>query len=649
MGYSNRDSRNRPRQNTNPALARNKDQRGGPGSSPGKSTREEFDAVPMEYRAQVKHRCQRHYVETKPGGAPDSRSSNIQKWHAEWLLGINNTAVQQSVVVSEDNSDTLVLEIEIDWRLLTNSGVDEGFIRPVINSRGWPVIPGSSIKGLFRKEWLRQGLPSAQLELFCGSRINSKPLHQGVLRFHAVQTRDLNCLKHSLDITHSQEDWQVGKTSDKSKKSRNAIGLVSLWKPQLLIMISSQPGSVNSEQWATIKDVLHQSLGAGLGGRTAAGYGRIASNTSYTEVFRCQLRGQGIAPKLLDVSGTPEFRPVSLRASIRGMAMRLFAGLLPPQQATKQVERLFGSLNGPTVGLLACHFRESAPIKLGKPAGPINRDSSYGWWDFSPPIVMKLQGSLVWELVKPCAYKQELSQLVAALHGLVMNLGGFSKGWRRVDHRLFPFYQSGEYYKKTPIGCHWDWVQVPTDEAWIQVRSKAGLEEMIEKARQSACIWLGAQGINIPSPPSECPARWREVIHPKKMFIWARQSESYEDCMAIDWFHLERPIKSGNAAIRDVRFKGSALTGQSRHPSKIGHVWHRMLPLHLDAVKDYESIADDYARTEEIIPEVWDGKFLEIVTFFAGMDDRSLENDFLLLMNKAQGGEGANFKPVRYA
>lgn len=649
MSYSNRDPRNRPRQNVNPALARNTGNRPAAGaSSPSRSNRDEYDAIPMEYRAQVRNRCQRHYVETKPKGAPSSWRSNIQKWHDEWLLGINRSANQRSITSDSAHPDILIQEIEVDWRLVTNSGVDEGFIRPVINSRGYPIIPGSSIKGLFRKQWLRQGLPAAQLESLCGSSVNSKPLHQGLLRFHAVQIMDLSCLERSLDITHSQENWQLGTIADQSKNERKAIGLVSLWKPKLLITISSQPESVAPEQWQIISKVLHQSLGAGLGGRTAAGYGRIRNTTVYKEVFSCELQGQGIAPKLLDVNGTSEFRPVSFRASIRGMAMRLFAGLLPAQQATKQVERLFGSLNGPTVGLLACHFQESAPISLGIPVGPRDKNYGFGRWEFQPPVVMNLKGSLAWELVKPCAYRQELSELIAALHGLVMSLGGFSKGWRRVDHRLFPLYQHQSYYAKTPIGCHWDWIRVPKEQAWIQVKSKAGLEELIEKARQCASDWLATQGITLSLPSGKCPSSWREVIHPQKMFIWARQAESHEDCMAIDWFHLDR-IKSGNPAIRDVRFKGTALTGQSRYPSRIGHIWHRMLPLHLETGDAYELISDDHAGQDKIVPEVWTGKYLELITFFAGMDNRMLENDFLLLMNRAFGGEGANFKPVRFA
>jgi len=329
------------------------------------------------------------------------------------------------------------------------------------------------------------------------------------------------------------------------------------------------------------------------------------------------------------------------------MAMRLFGGLLPAQQATIQVERLFGSLNGsrPTVGYLACHFQESSPTRLGKPIDPLDSNYGHGRWQFDPPDVMEVEGSLTWELVRPCAYKQELSALIAALHGLVMNLGGFSKGWRRVDHRLFPLYHNQSYYSKTPIGCHWDWIQVNSDTAWIQVRSKSGLEELIEHARHSALEWLRAQGSKITSLPGECPSRWREVIHPKKMLIWARQAESHEDCAAIDWFHLER-IKSGNPAIRDVRFKQSEITGRT---SRIGHIWHRMLPLHADDVGDYEPISEAHARSDKIIPEVWTGKYLEIVTFFPGLRDRALEQDFLTLMNRAQGGQGANFRPIRFS
>ena len=650
MSYSNRGGTNNLQPRNNQATARRQATRHGTSTPSIMSTRNEFDAVPMEYRAQVKHRCQRHFVEKKPKAPSRSWRSNIQQWHDEWLKAINKKAADRLDDDHCGDQDTLIEEVQIEWRLLANSGVDEGFIRPVINSFGFPLIPGSSIKGMFCNQWLKLGLPSDQLENLCGSRTNSKPLHQGLLRFHPVSVREDECLKKSLDITHSQAEWQLGTNHDRRKIEPRARGLISLWRPKLKIVISSQPNSITTEQWKIIRDVLIHSVAAGIGGRTAAGYGRASHSTVDKEkdVFSCQLRGQGIAPKLLDVSGSSEFRPVSLRAAIRGMAMRLFAGLIPAQLAAKQVERLFGGLNGPTVGLLACRFQELEPINIGIPVGPYESGFGYGRWEHHPPAMMNLKGTLVWELVRPSADRQELSSLIAALHGLVISLGGFSKGWRRVDHRLFPLYQDQTYYGKTPIGCHWDWIGLPDDQRWIQVHSRSGLEEFLEKARQSAVVWLQTQGITISTPPTECPTRWREVIHPRKMFVWARQAETHEDCIAIDWFHRDR-IKSGKPDIRDVRFKGSSLAGQARYPSKVGHVWHRMLPLHLNSHDDYEPIAGAYAGQDKIVPEIWTGSFLEVVTFFAGLDDRDLEKAFLDLMNKASGGQGANFKPVRFA
>ena len=648
MSYSNQNYGKQRRQSNNPALARSIGVRGGQTSQPGRSNRDEYDAVPMEYRAQVRNRCQRQFVQPRPRNAPGSWRSHIQTWHEEWLAGIKKPTGHISVSKDLTQPDTLLYEAEIDWRLITNSGLDEGFIRPVINSRGWPVIPGSSIKGLFRRQWQRQGLSASQLEKLCGSLINSKPLHQGLLRFHGALINDLECLSKSLDITHPQEDWQLGSYRGQGQRQPKAYGLVSLWKPKLLITISSQRGSISDEEWQIIQEVLQKSLGAGIGGRTAAGYGRIRNNTVYDEVFVCKVRGQGIAPKLLDTNSTAEFRPVSIRASIRSMAMRLFAGLIPPQQATKVVELLFGSLNGPTVGLLGCHFQESSPIKIGRPVGPGNNSYGYGSWQFPPPMVMNVQGTVLWELVKPCSYKQELKNLVTALHGLVMCLGGFSKGWRRADHRIFPFYRDGHYYEKTPIGCQWDWLDVPQQAAWIHVRSKAGLEELIEGARNHACIWLRTQGLNVASPPELCPTNWREVIHPQKMKIWTRLAESFEDCRAIDWFHSEL-IRSGNKGIRDVRFKNDILIGTSRPPSRVGHIWHRMLSLQTGTGEEPEDIWNDDVGRADIVPETRGGRYLEILSFFTGIENRGLENDFLLLMNKGQGGEGVNFRPVDFA
>lgn len=39
----------------------------------------------------------------------------------------------------------------LTWRFITNSGQDDGVIRPAIGAKGWPYYPGSSMKGIFRR------------------------------------------------------------------------------------------------------------------------------------------------------------------------------------------------------------------------------------------------------------------------------------------------------------------------------------------------------------------------------------------------------------------------------------------------------------------------------------------------------------------
>jgi len=648
MTYSNKRSANPRLRTSNPALARatsaGRSEELQHPLQPSRSSRDEFDSVPMEYRAQIKNRSQRQFVQVKPRGSSESWRSDIQRWHDEWMLAIRRSLPSSSSMQESENS--LVCSCEIDWRLIANAGTDEGFIRPIINSFGWPLIPGSSIKGIFRREWLRRELCTDELEELCGSSPETKPLRQGILRFHGAFISNLNGIDQSLDLTHPQEAWQIGFYEDQSKCNRNAYGLVSLWKPHLSIALSCKYGSISKARWQKIKEILLKSLGAGIGGRTSAGYGRISNRTIYGEIFKCKLRGQGIASKLLNVKGTAEFRPVSFRASIRGMAMRLFAGLLPENQAILEVERLFGSLRGPTVGLLGCHFKEAHAIKIGIPAPPANRN---GWdrWEFKPPMVMDVQGTLIWELRQPCKYEKELKDLVAALHGLVMSLGGFSKGWRRVDHRFFPLQKDGNFYAKTPIGCHWDWVKAPDDMDWIKIRSISELAMLMDHCRKHAKNWLLKQDVKVVGDGSPYSTRWREVIHPDKMKIWARYSESSEDCQAIDWFHINQ-VKSGVPNVRDCRFKHHSLIGQSRPPSRVGHVWHRMLPVGDSQSYGYSPL-DDYGRFNDwIIPEVWEGPFLEILSFFTGTDNRDTERDFLALMNTAKGGNGVNFKPVNF-
>ena len=261
-----------------------------------------------------------------------------------------------------------VLEVQIDWRLISNSGVDEGFIRPVIGAGGWPLIPGSGIKGLFRRACSQQ-----RLERWCGSDCAAGDLSPGILRFHGAWPADGSWTTGLLDLAHPQQNWQVGFSN--GSESHSAFGVVSLYQPKLQIALSATDPELSATEWDEIDDTLKRALRAGISGRTCVGYGS-SGRISGELLFQCGLDGQGPAAKLLD--GSVEFRPTMFRAAIRGMALRLFGGLTDDRSALQAVGKIFGSLSreeGQHVGLLATAYTDD-DTNLG----------SFGRGKWAPPI-----------------------------------------------------------------------------------------------------------------------------------------------------------------------------------------------------------------------------------------------------------------------
>ena len=399
----------------------------------------------MEYRAQLPGRCQRQYIK-RPPNAPPGWRSDLQRWIDEWVERVDRNSPFSA-------KDLRIVEAQIDWRLISNSGVDEGIIRPVIGAGGWPLIPGSGIKGLFR----RACAPN-HLERWCGGACASGDLSPGILRFHGAWPADASWLTGLLDLAHPQQNWQVGFTH--GRESHSAFGVVSLHRPKLRIALSCSDPELSQSEWEEIVETLKRALRAGIGGRTCVGYGSTG-RLSGDVLFQCGLEGQGPAAKLLDVSDSAEFRPTMFRAAIRGMALRLFGGLTDPGTALRIVGEIFGSLSreeGQNVGLLATAYTE-ADTNLG----------SFGRGGWEQPIYAT-SGQLQWRLTRspgPDSATPLLAELLAALHGLTMSLAGFGRGWRRPDHRIFYVRQ----YDKTPIGCHWQWREPAQLPAWIDVQS----------------------------------------------------------------------------------------------------------------------------------------------------------------------------------
>lgn len=319
----------------------------------------DYEAVPMEYRAQINDRCSRQYP----------KSGHASQWVKEWLQACGS---KPRLLDQPENPLFKTLKVQIDWRLVSNSGMDEGTIRPVIAAGGWPLIPGSSIKGLFRRACQR--LHPDKLALWCGTPPrkgkDSEGSH-GILRFHGAWPTDEKWKERLLDIVHGQQRWQVwdpDRNPDRNRNSNskkwqskirhNANAIISLYRPELIVSISTAAPGIEEEAWEQIKTTLHAALFLGIGGRTCAGYGSIGAASSHV-IFECRLEGQGIASTLLS-RDQGEFRPNLFRAAIRGMALRLFGGLCSGSEARKQTGYLFGSIDrldgGLQRGLLESRF-----------------------------------------------------------------------------------------------------------------------------------------------------------------------------------------------------------------------------------------------------------------------------------------------------
>lgn len=592
------------------------------------SLRGDFEAVPMEYRAQIEYRCKRQ----------NPKTGDARKWVEQWISGSTPTHP-----FTEEN---LKIEpVKISWRLISNSGIDEGVIRPVIAAGGWPVVPGSSIKGLFRRVCER--LYPAKVGEWCGevpNHSNQQHGKHGVLRFHGAWPAN-NCWHDRLlDVVHSQQKWQIWDpdydqhTHCWRKTIRhNANAIVSLYKPELHVAISSSDEVNFEKDWTKIREILHAALSEGIGGRTCAGYGATESSVRKT-VFQCELEGQGVAAAL--ISGRQgEFRPNMFRSAVRGMALRLFGGLCGNDIARREAGRLFGSIHredgGMQWGLLGCYFNFSNFAI--KPWGGGNRPSN----------VFAATGTLYWQITRTNidpVKKQKLAKLIASLNALTYTLGGFGRSWRRPYHDVFyQDYYSGHNGQKPAIGCHWQLSDVSFLERYPEwmVHSVEDLSRLIRSACINAAEWLEYNGVHCRQEKST----WREIIHPDHMLVWARTAENHNDARAIRWFHRE-PDFENFGHMDPFRLKNTSIGGYLRknkddiRDTEVSRLWNRMLPcVCSDSMRQWrlnpESGFNDQSKT--ISP--WPGRYLDVVTLYKDrhhMDpDSSHERDLIEQLNSS--------------
>jgi CRISPR-associated protein Cmr6 len=494
------------------------------------------DKIPMLFRAQVDGRCQLQRLQK--GQEPD-----IVRWTAEWI--------QETYPNAPDFSGTVQSRTyTINWRFVSNGGQDDSIIRPAIGARGWPVFPGSSMKGVFRR-----ACSSQECDRYCGNERSSGEFEPGILRFHGGYPTSTAWTDGLVDIVHPQQDWQV-KTND---KAAGAFAQISLYQPEFQFGLSSTE-PLEQDEWQRIWEIWETALAHGIGCRVSAGYGQ-PENLRGDLLYRTNVKGQGQAPKLFNGDG--EFRPNMFRAAIRGHALRIFGGLTDARTADGLVEDLFGGVSGNgTVGRLQMTFQT-------KRTDP----DTFGQRAYQQPTY-DIEGTLSWLQAYPVEddeQRQALKKLIRALTRFAVQFGGFGKSWRRADHRLFypSYYDQGA---KPLIGCHWQWVGKALERD-AKVKKPAHVPLFIDEVRKTAQDWMQLCGVP-PNPANK--ANWRETWHPDTVEVWGRIADDELNSEAIRWFHEPYLPGTRKASKSQVSIYKSPVTGGI---GQVSRLWHRMYPL----------------------------------------------------------------------
>jgi CRISPR-associated protein Cmr6 len=483
-------------------------------------------------------------------------------------------------------------EYTIRWRLVTNSGQDEGVIRPVIGAKGLPFYPGSSMKGAFRR-----ACPKGKRLRYCGGTVmedgetKTKP---GILRFHGGYPVDMawGDKARLVDVVHSQQPRQVMENATTSANVQ-----ISLYKPTLKFGISSTE-TLKPDEWDEIWEIWEQALAQGIGSRVSAGYGRVEGIEDTDRIIlSVNLCGQGLASQLLNK--TPEFRPNMFKAALRGHTLRLLAGVTDKRTAQALTKQLWGGISEGDdsqeviVGLLGIDFTVDK-LKPGKHIY-YSTNKKGERVEVSMPTYDLQAGRLDILYMKPLSQdpkkrkeqerqRKQLRKFVTQLIKIALLLGGLGKSWRRVDHhRFYPgYFKSND---KPAIGCHWGFTET-SENLYITAATEdlKNVAKFLGDIQQNVVDWLrenfdwlrkDIDGLDETLiDPNNHVSDWREVWHPDKVEVWGRIAKDKSKSEAIQWFH---GAYSGNKSI-----KGKELTGKigGSNP-QVGRIWHRMYPRYI--------------------------------------------------------------------
>ncbi|NJN04878.1 MAG: hypothetical protein HC816_21740 [Leptolyngbyaceae cyanobacterium RM1_1_2] len=490
------------------------------------------DTVPRLYRAQVQGRCSLQYAKD---------NNDLEDWTTEWVNPQTETGqprYQHDDLPTGLDGTIYRFKFEFPWRVFTNCGQDS-ILRPVIGKDGVPFIPGSSLKGIFRRLLYSQGVSEQerhQIELYCGSQEKN-----ALLRFHGaypvgdwagtekVQPDQSEFRYRMVDVVHPQQPRQV-----EGKGSAKAIALISFYKPTMLFELSStQP--IALEQWRQIKGLFERALRQGLGGKTSTGYGLWAMPKN-RYAFHLYLHGVGVSSLLRN--NTPEFRPNLFKAVLRGHASRLLAGVCNDTgTVNRKVDELFGSTKAPGKVELYWELKDLKQATQGREKTPICRIDGVLHLDAPAPDLEFIKG----------------------LAAFAYTMGGFGKSWRRVWHKGPDAWHPGflPTYQSRAIGCHWqgDVWDTPAGD----IKDYKSLQSFLQTLHDQCKRYLNIRDARA--------VAWREAWHPQRLVVYAKETTK---SAAVGLFHSE--IFKTTPAI------GGKKLGD-RRPTSVSSVWHRMLPV----------------------------------------------------------------------
>jgi CRISPR-associated protein Cmr6 len=496
-----------------------------------------MDRIPRMYRAQVGGRCSLQFA---------GDNEDLDRWKEEWIYPKkeDSTPRYQYTEPSHLGLDGQIycIKIEFPFRLLSNCGQDS-IIRPVLGKNGIPLIPGSSIKGIFRR-----GCDSEQQEAkYCG---DANLLSPGILRFHRAYptgdwagTRQVSVRRQGqvisetryriIDVIHPQQKRQVEGTG-----SPKALASISFYQPSCIFELSSSDRNID---WEEVEDILVRALQSGIGGKTSTGYGlggHLPNRPPHipTTALNIPLTGSGVSPLLR--SDEPEFRPNVFKATLRGHTRRLLGGVSSDLRQIERLEnQLFGSSESPGIVDI---FWES-------------EQESYNTRGMTPTYqtVGKLHVNL------PSEYLDFLDQVLK----FAFVMGGFGKSWRRVAHQKFyPDYQKLRE-RGLHIGCHWEC----SDSSWLKIKDLTTLVQFLNDTHTSARKVLNSHN-------NRDRATWKEAWHPDNVRVYALETISSQ---AVLLFHDDIFKYTPAIGGRGFKFDGKPDT----RPTSVSSVWHRMFPI----------------------------------------------------------------------